>query len=101
MLVVDRDLKGKSPLRKLSVLLKGDSEAKKKNHVPQILKCVAPNLPLVLFILRRKQKKYTAFAYTNGTWFQIIGVEADGAVRGVSRTANRICARPSRAARRN
>jgi outer membrane protein assembly factor BamB len=80
VLVVDEDLKGKSPLRKLPVILKGDAEAKKRDHVPQILKRVAPKMPLVLFILQQ-DKKYVALAYTNGTWFQIVGVEADGAVR--------------------
>ncbi len=80
VLVVDDDLKGKSPLRKLPVLLKGDAEARKGNHVSLILKRVAPKLPLILFILQR-DKKYTAFAYSNGTWFQIIGAEADGMVR--------------------
>ncbi|MGH7222994.1 MAG: PQQ-binding-like beta-propeller repeat protein, partial [Gemmataceae bacterium] len=80
VLVVDRELKGKSKLRKLPIALKGDAEAKRKNHVPQILKRVAPNLPLVLFVLQR-DKKYTAFAYSNGTWFQLLGQESDGAVR--------------------
>jgi outer membrane protein assembly factor BamB len=80
VVVVDEDLKGKSSIRKLPIAMKGDAEAKKKNHVPQILKRVAPKLPLLLFVLKQ-DKKYTAFAYTNGTWFQIAGVEADGAVR--------------------
>src|SRR5579871_1813257 len=80
VLVVDEDLKGKAPMRKLPVLFKGDAEAKKKDHVALILKRVAPKLPLVLFILKQ-DKKYTAFAYTNGTWFQITGVEAEGSVR--------------------
>ena len=48
--------------------------------MPLILKRVAPKLPLVLFVLQR-DKKYTAFAYSNGTWFQMIGVESDGMVR--------------------
>jgi outer membrane protein assembly factor BamB len=80
VLVVDEDLKDKSPVRKLSVLLTGDAEAKKRNHVPQILKRIAPKLPFLLFILQQ-DKKYVALAYTNGTWFQIVGVEADGAIR--------------------
>jgi outer membrane protein assembly factor BamB len=79
-LVVDEDLKGKLPPRKLAVLLKGDAEARKHEHVSLVLKRVAPKLPLVLFVLQR-DKKYTAFAYTNGTWFQIVGVETDGMVR--------------------
>jgi outer membrane protein assembly factor BamB len=80
VLVVDENLKGKAPVRKLPVLFKGDAEARKNKHIPQILKRVAPKLPLVLFVLQR-DKKYTAFAYTNGTWFQIIGVESDGMIR--------------------
>src|SRR5262249_33087319 len=55
-LVVDEDLKGKSPVRRLPVLFKGDAEAKKHNHVPQILKRVAPKLPLLLFILQKDKK---------------------------------------------
>jgi outer membrane protein assembly factor BamB len=80
VLVVEEDLKGKSPLRRLEILLKGDEEAKKRNHVPQILKRIAPKLPLLLFILQQG-KKCTALAYTNGTWFRIIGVETDGTMR--------------------
>src|SRR5262249_22198305 len=76
----DENLKGKAPIEKLPVLFKGDAEAKKGDHIPKILKRVAPKLPLVLFVLQR-QKRYTAFAYTNGTWFQMVGVEADGRVR--------------------
>lgn len=80
VLVIEEDLKGKAPVRKLPILLKGDAEAKKKNHVPLLLKRVAPKLPILLFLLQQGNK-YTAFAYTNGTWFQITGVTADGAVR--------------------
>ncbi len=80
VLVADEQLKGKAPFEKMAVLFKGDSDAKKKQHVPQLLKRVAPKLPLVLFVLER-EKQYTAFAYTNGTWFQMVGVEADGSVR--------------------
>src|SRR5579884_2052994 len=80
VLVLDEDLKGKSPLRRLAIRLQGDTEAKKRNHVPQILKRVAPKLPLLLFLLQQ-DKKYTALAYTNGTWFRLIGVASDGAYR--------------------
>jgi outer membrane protein assembly factor BamB len=80
VLVVDEEIKGKAPARKMPVLFKPDAEAKKGKHVPLLLKRIAPKLPLVVFVLQR-DKKYTGFAYTNGTWFQIIGVEADGKVR--------------------
>jgi outer membrane protein assembly factor BamB len=79
-LTIEDHLKGKLPAEKMVVLLKGDAEAKKNKHVPILLKRVAPKLPLVLFVLQQ-DKKYTAFAYTNGSWFQIIGVETDGQVR--------------------
>jgi outer membrane protein assembly factor BamB len=80
VLVVDEDLKGKLPLRRLAILLQGDAEAKKRSHVPQILKRVAPKLPLLLFILQQ-DKRFATLAYTNGTWFRIIGAESDGAMR--------------------
>ncbi len=80
VLILDEDLKGKSPLRRLAIHLQGDTEAKKRHHVPQILKRVAPKLPVLLFLLQQ-DKKYTALAYTNGTWFRIIGVESDGVYR--------------------
>src|SRR5262249_18852245 len=37
-----------------------------------LLKRLAADLPLVVFASKR-EKQYTAFAYTNGTWFQILG----------------------------
>jgi outer membrane protein assembly factor BamB len=80
VLVVEDSLKGKSPVEKMPVLLRGDAEAKKRDHIPLLLKRVAPKLPMVLFVLQ-SDKKYTAFAYTNGTWFQIIGVGTDGQIR--------------------
>jgi outer membrane protein assembly factor BamB len=80
VLVADEQLKGKAPFEKIPILFKGDAEAKKRSHVPQLLKRIAPKLPLVLFVLQ-SDKKYTALAYTNGTWFQMVGVEVDGRVR--------------------
>lgn len=76
LLSVQEDLKGKLPMRKLPVLLKGDSEAEKSKHVPQLLKRLAPDLPVILFIEDKKDKndpKMTALAYTNGTWMQFVG----------------------------
>src|SRR5262249_6205406 len=77
---VEEDLKGKAPFRRLPMNLTGDSEAKKDNHTPQLLKRLAPDLTLVLFANGRG-KRYTAFFYTNGTWFQAVGLKADDAVR--------------------
>lgn len=72
MLTVEEDLKGKLPFRKLPVHLKGDSEAQKLGHVPQLLKRLADDLPIVLFI-EEKDSKLTALAFTNGTWMQLVG----------------------------
>lgn len=76
LLHVDEDLKGKTPFRKLGVHLKGDSEAEKAMHVPQLLKRLGPDLPLILFVEDKKNKsdnKLMALAYTNGTWMQLVG----------------------------
>jgi outer membrane protein assembly factor BamB len=79
VLTVDEALKGKAGFTRLSVLLKGDAEAARNAETPKLLRRVAAKLPLVLFI-HQKAREYTAFAYTNGTWFRIAGVEADGQV---------------------
>lgn len=72
VLTVDEDLKGKASFRRLPINLKGDAEAAKLKHTPQLLKRLAPKLPLVVFISQRG-KDHITFAYTNGTWFQVIG----------------------------
>jgi outer membrane protein assembly factor BamB len=70
--VVEEDLKKtKFPVRKVVVNLTGDVEAKKDDHTGKLLKRLAPDLPLVLFVLERGDQ-YHAFGYTNGTWFQMV-----------------------------
>lgn len=73
VLTVADDLKGKSTLRRLPINLKGDKEAEKLNHVPQLLARLGTELPLVVFITPEKAKQRYAFAFTNGTWFQMVG----------------------------
>lgn len=74
IVTVDDELKGKAPFRRLPINLKGDREAEKLKHVPQLLSRLAPELPLVVFIHHdTKVKQYVSFVYTNGTWFQMIG----------------------------
>lgn len=78
---LDENFKGKAPFQRLAVNLKGDSEAEKEKHTPQLLRRLAPGLPVVLFVNERGSR-YTAFAYTNGTWFQMAGrKDDDGTVR--------------------
>jgi outer membrane protein assembly factor BamB len=80
--VVDDDLKGKFPVRRLLINMTGDAEAKKGDHTAQILKRLAPKLPVVLFATEI-DKKYVLFAYTNGTWFQLAGDKPAEGDKGV------------------
>ena len=76
VLAVDEVLKGKPAFKKLAVNLTGDHDSQEKKETPLLLKRVAPKLPLVLFV-NQNGKTFTAFAYTNGTWFQMAGEAAD------------------------
>lgn len=67
-------LKGKVPFERIPMSLKGDA---KLNHTPQLLKRLAPKLPVVLFVRRQADDKYLMLAYTDGTWFQAVG-DQDG-----------------------
>jgi hypothetical protein len=76
LLAVEEDLRGKMSLRKLPVLIKADEDGQKLNHVPQLLKRLAPKLPIVMFIEDRKDR-FVALAYTNGTWMQMVAQKGD------------------------
>ncbi|MCI0460878.1 MAG: PQQ-binding-like beta-propeller repeat protein [Gemmataceae bacterium] len=76
VLTIAEDLKGTITYRRLPVNLTGDAEAKKLNHTPQLLKRLAPQLPVILFVNQR-EKLWAAFGYTNGTWFQMTGQKGD------------------------
>jgi outer membrane protein assembly factor BamB len=76
VLTVDEQLKGKVPFKKLAVHLKGDAEAIKGKQTPDLVKRVAPKLPLVLFVSQR-DTTFIGFACTNGTWFQMTGIKDD------------------------
>jgi outer membrane protein assembly factor BamB len=80
VLTVEADLKDKLPLRRLPINLQGDREAKKFKQTPQMLRRLARDLPLVLFLMR-KGEGYVGFGYTNGTWFQLLGQKDGDAVR--------------------
>jgi outer membrane protein assembly factor BamB len=75
VLTVDTQFKGKFPVKKLSINLTGDNEAKKNKHTSLLLKRVAPKVPVILFINQRG-KQYTVMAFSNGTWFQVVGRKA-------------------------
>lgn len=73
-------LKGKAAFARVPVDLRGDADAVKGKEVPLLLKRLAPKLPVVLFVEERG-KEQTIFAYTNGTWFQMIGMLTDDGPR--------------------
>jgi hypothetical protein len=80
VLVVDEDLKGKFPVRRLLVNLKGDAEADRYGDTKKLLKRIALKMTIVLLINEDKREKnkvtYGAFSYSNGTWFQLLATKA-------------------------
>lgn len=73
VLAVEKSLKGKSELTRIPISLKGDAESDKEKQTPELLKRLAPELPIVAFVRREKDGSQMVFAYTNGTWFQMLG----------------------------
>ncbi len=74
VLKVTEPLKGKPSFTRMPVNLTGDREGQKEKHSALLLKRVATGLTLVVFANPEAAgKRYTAFGYTNGTWFQMIG----------------------------
>src|SRR5207244_9263603 len=72
VLQMTEKLKGKPGFDRLPINLTGDSEGQKAKHTPQLLKRLASGMPVVVFVNQRG-KRYEAFVFTNGTWFQAIG----------------------------
>ena len=73
VLVVGENLKGESAFQRLPINLTGD----KQKHTPQLLKRIAPDLPLIVGVKQQPDGKFMMLAYTNGTWFQTLG-ETEG-----------------------
>ncbi len=65
---VETDLKGKAPFRELPIHLTGNE----RKHTPELLKRIAVDLAIVVFVIE-KDGQQLGLAFTNGTWFQIIG----------------------------
>jgi hypothetical protein len=70
VLVPSEHLKGKATFERLPINLKATGE---KRHEGDLLKRLADDLPLVVFVNKSSDGKYNAMAYTNGTWFSLIG----------------------------
>lgn len=73
VLVLGEHLKGKAPFTRIPINLTGD----KQKHTPQLLKRIAPDLPLVIGVKKQEDGKFMMLAFTNGTWFQVLG-QTDG-----------------------
>lgn len=69
VLVLKDKLKGDCPFTRIPINLTGD----KQKHTPQLLKRIEPDLPLVVGIKKQGEGKYMMLAFTNGTWFQVLG----------------------------
>jgi hypothetical protein len=73
VLVRGKSLKGDAPFERLPINLTGD----KQKHTPQLLKRIAPDLEVVVGIKKQADGKFMLLAFTNGTWFQVLG-QTDG-----------------------
>ena len=73
VLVLGEHLKGNAPFTRMPINLTGD----KQKHTPQLLKRMAPDLPLVIGVKKQDDGKFMLLAFTNGTWFQVLG-QTDG-----------------------
>jgi outer membrane protein assembly factor BamB len=76
ILNVDANLKDKVPFTRMPVNMTGDTEAQKGKHSEILCKRLKPELPVIVFAGKRG-KQYTAFVYSNGTWFQVLGQVGD------------------------
>ena len=73
-IAVRRELKGKAPFSQLTVKLEGDASARREKQSAKLLERIAPNIELIVFGSIRG-KVTTLFAYSNGTWFRIVGAD--------------------------
>lgn len=69
VLIVKDHLKGDAPFQRIPINLTGD----KQKHTPQLLKRIAPELQLVVGVKKQADGKLMLLAFSNGTWFQVLG----------------------------
>lgn len=81
VLTVKGDLKNKLTIQQLPINMEGDEECKKFKHTPELMKRLAVDLPVIVFLNHNKENNlYIGFVYTNGTWFQVRHDPSKGAV---------------------
>jgi len=76
-LTVDEALKDKVPFKEMKINLTGDADAKNLKHHDVLYKRVAKDVPLIIFLTKKKDDNYVAFGFTNGTWLQLTGSKAE------------------------
>jgi len=78
VLKLDEKLKGDPPFERLMVNMTGDDEAKKGEHTKLMFERLDPGRKVVVFA-SKKGKRYNAMAFSEGTWFSLLGaVDDDG-----------------------
>jgi outer membrane protein assembly factor BamB len=73
---VVRTLKGEPPFERLAVNMTGDEEAKKFNDSKTIMERLDTRRAVIFFVNKRN-KRYQAMAFVEGTWFSLQGFEED------------------------
>jgi outer membrane protein assembly factor BamB len=70
------DIKGKAPFRNLPINCKiADEKIAKDNQIGPLLKRFGPDMEIIFFVAPVRGKSHITFAYTNGTWFQLLGTK--------------------------
>ena len=77
VLIIKDHLKGDAPFQRIPINLTGD----KQKHTPQLLKRIATDLPLVVGVKKQPDGKFMMLAFTDGTWFQVLGQTEDNQTR--------------------
>jgi hypothetical protein len=73
ILTVTEDIKGKPTFRQVPVLLEGEKD-KNRDHPAALMKRLATDLPVMMFILHKKENNsFTTYVFSNGTWFELKG----------------------------
>jgi hypothetical protein len=73
VLHVQEQLKGQASMKSLPINLTGDKEAAKAKHTEKLLQRVAPEVPIIVCVKKQEAGKFMGLAFTNGTWFQVLG----------------------------
>jgi hypothetical protein len=76
VLTIEEPLKGKPSVERMPINLTGSPVrigGKEVLHTGELLKRLAPELPIVIFAQKEKNGTMILFGYTNGTWFQVVG----------------------------